>query len=140
MSGYLLDTNVLSELRKGSRANPQVLSWFETVEESELFISVLALGEIRAGIERVRSNDLIQARTLERWLDRLATTYADRIIPISAAVADRWGRLSANDRPPVVDGLMAATALENNLVLVTRNTDDVARTGIGTIDPFQASR
>jgi toxin FitB len=139
MSGYLLDTNVLSELRKGNRANPRVLSWFNAVDENELFISVLALGEIRAGIERVRAYDTTQAKALERWLDRLATTYADRILPISATIADRWGRLSANDRPPVVDGLMAATALENNLVLATRNTNDVARTGVGTIDPFQVS-
>lgn len=138
MSGYLLDTNVLSEVRKGNRANPHALSWFQTIDESDLFISVLVLGEIRAGIERVRSYDSNQSRALERWLDGLETAYADRIFPITAAVADRWGRLSATNRPPVVDGLMAATALENDLVLVTRNSQDVARTGVKTIDPFQA--
>lgn len=138
MSGYLLDTNILSEIRKGDRANSHALSWFQAVDESDLFISVLALGEIRAGIERIRSNDPSQSRALERWLAGLEGTYADRVIPVTAAIADRWGRLSAMNRPPVVDGLMAATAMENDLILVTHNTQDVARTGVNTIDPFQA--
>jgi predicted nucleic acid-binding protein len=138
MSGYLLDTNILSELRKGHRANPQVRSWFQTVEDNELFVSVLVLGEIRSGIERIRSTDPRQAQALEGWLEGLAAKYLDRVLPITAAVADRWGRLSANHRPPVVDCLMAATALENDLTLVTHNLQDVARTGVKVIDPFEA--
>jgi len=139
MSGYLLDTNVLSELCKGNRANSRVLSWFQAVEDSELFVSVFVFGEIRNGIERIRSSDPHQAQALERWLEGLASKYLDRVLPITASVADRWGRLSANHRPPVVDCLMAATALENNLILVTHNIQDVARTGVRAIDPFQAS-
>lgn len=140
MTGHLLDTNILSELRKGNRVNPRVLSWFQSVDEDLLFVSVLAFGEIRAGIERVRISDPHQALALERWLDGLATVYADRVLPITTDIAERWGRLSANNRPPVVDGLMAATALENDLVLVTRNIQDLARTGVKVIDPFQGAR
>jgi toxin FitB len=139
MKGYLLDTNVLSELRKGNRADRQVLSWFQTVDDNELFVSVLVLGEIRTGIERIRPSDPAQAQALERWLEGLAIKYLDRVLPITASVADKWGRLSASNRPPVVDCLMAATAMENDLTLVTRNLQDVARTGVRTIDPFQAA-
>jgi len=138
MNGYLLDTNVLSELRKGSRANPQALSWFQSVDESNLFINVLVMGEIRAGIERVRPSDPNQSQALERWLNGFEAAYTDRILPITTAIAGRWARISAIDRPPIMDGLMAATALENELILATRNAQDVARTGVKTIDPFKA--
>ena len=137
MKGYLLDTNVVSEFRKAKRANPNVLAWFQTVPDDELFLSVLVLGEIRAGIERIRTSDPNQARALERWLKGLETAYNDRLLPITAQIADRWGRLSASNPPSVIDCLMAATALENDLSLVTRNTQDVLRTGVQLINPFE---
>jgi hypothetical protein len=136
MTGYLLDTNVVSELRKGKRTNPDLLTWFETADENELFLSVLALGEIRSGIERIHPSDPAQARALDRWLQGLETAYADRILPVTAAISDRWGRLSAINPPAVIDGLMAATAMENDLTLVTRNVQDVARTGVKLLNPF----
>jgi predicted nucleic acid-binding protein len=136
MTGYLLDTNVISEIRKGSRADPNLLSWFHLIQEEELFLSVLVLGEVRSGVERIRPRDPAQAQALERWLLDLEANYADRIFPITAAIADAWGRLSASDPPSVVDCLMAATALENDLTLVTRNTLDVKRTGVKLFNPF----
>ena len=136
MTGYLLDTNVISEVRKGNRADPNLRAWFETIAEEELFLSVLVLGEVRSGIERIRSRDPVQAQALERWLLDLEATYTDRIFPITTAIADKWGRLSAVDPPSVVDCLMAATALEHGLTLVTRNTHDIRRTGVKFLNPF----
>ncbi|HEX7860415.1 MAG TPA: type II toxin-antitoxin system VapC family toxin [Verrucomicrobiae bacterium] len=140
MKGYLLDTNVVSELRKGSRADSNLLAWWQAVDEEELFLSVLVLGELRSGVERIRRRDPAQAQALERWLVDLEDTYADRIFPITAAIADRWGRLSAGDPLSVVDSLMAATAIQNNLTLVTRNTEDVRRTGVNFLNPFENVR
>lgn len=137
MKGCLLDTNVVSELRKGKRANPKVLACFQTIPDEELFLSVLVLGEIRTGIERVRPSDPTQARALERWLNGLEAAYADRLLPVTADVADKWGRFSAFNPPSVIGGLMAATALENDLSLVTRNTQDVSRTGVRILNPFE---
>ena len=137
MKGYLLDTNVVSEMRKGTRADPNMLAWFRSANDDELFLSVLALGEVRSGVERVRPKDPVQARALERWLLGLETKFADRIFPITSPIADRWGRLSAADPISVVDCLMAATALENDLTLVTRNVEDVKRTGVQLLNPFE---
>src|SRR5438552_17360063 len=139
MKGYLLDTNVVSELRKGKRTNPNVLLWFQTIDEDELFLSVLVFGEVRRGIERIRASDPTQAGVLDRWFTGLETTFADRVLPITAGIADRWGRLSAIDPPSVVDCFMAATAMENDLTLVTRNVQVVARTGVRFPDPFHAA-
>jgi hypothetical protein len=137
MKGYLLDTNVVSELRKRQRTHPNVQAWFQSAEEDELFVSVLVLGEVRSGIERIRPSDPAQARALERWLKGLEAGYADRVLPVTAAISDRWGRLSASDPPSAMDGLMAATALAHGLTLVTRNVQDVARTGVKLLNPFQ---
>jgi toxin FitB len=138
MKGYLLDTNVVSELRKGKRANSSVQTWYHGVSEGDLFASVLVFGEIRSGIERIRPNDSVQAKALERWLKELERLYIDRILPITVAVADRWGRLNAGNPISVIDGLMAATALQNDLTLVTRNVEDVTRTGVKLLNPFEA--
>jgi len=135
----LLDTNVVSELRKGKRTNPDVLTWFQAVDEDDLFLSVLVVVEIRCGIERIRSSDPVQARVLDRWLKGLEVAYVDRVLLVTTAIADRWGRLSANNPPSVVDGLIAATALENDLTLVTRNVQDLARTGVRLLNPFDAT-
>ncbi len=132
---YLLDTNVVSEIRKKA-PDRGVASWFASVQADELFLSVLVVGEIRQGIERLVRRDPIQAEIFERWLSRLVRSYGDRIIPITARVAETWGRLNVPDPVPVVDGLMAATALLNDWTLVTRNTADVKSTGVRFLNPF----
>lgn len=106
------------------------------MDESALFLSVLVVGEIRRGIERIRPRDEPSARALDRWLARLERAYAGRLLSVDHAVAVEWGRLDAAFGLPLVDGLLAATARVHGLVLVTRNTKDVARTGVETLDPF----
>jgi predicted nucleic acid-binding protein len=133
---YLLDTCVLSELRK-PKANRGVTAWIAGLQPDEAFLSVLTLGEIRRGIELRRARDQAAARALERWLLGLESHYADRILPITAAIADRWARLSPAQPLPVTDGLIAATALEHKLTVVTRNTADFARSGAALLDPFE---
>lgn len=132
---FLLDTNVVSELRK-RRADQQVRKWFAGVAGCELFLSVLVLGEIRQGIERLRQRDPVAADGLDGWLAELEQGYSDRVLPVTAAVADRWGRLNVPDPLPTVDGLLAATALVHGMVLVTRNVTDVKSTGVATLNPF----
>ena len=135
---WLVDTNVLSELRKGDRAHPGIRAWFDDAREGELFTSVLVLGEIRRGIESIRRRDAPSALALEQWLAWLASDFADRVLPVDARVADRWGGLNVPDPIPTVDGLLAATALVHDLVLVTRNVRDVERTGVRLWDPTAA--
>lgn len=133
--GYLLDTCIVSELRK-PRCDPGVSAWMSRIRPDEAFLSVLTLGEIRRGIELHRTKDARAAGALERWLLGLELHYADRILPITAAITDRWGRLSLNQPLPVSDGLIAATALVHNLTVVTRNTADFTRSSANTLDPF----
>jgi len=133
---FLLDTNVLSELRKGTRANEQVRSWFMDVADQDLFLSVLVAGELRQGVERVRLRDATQAEHLERWLQRLVDDYADRLLTVDTHVAELWGRLNVPDPIPAIDGLLAATAIVHDLTLVTRNVKDVNRTGVRLLNPF----
>lgn len=90
---YLIDTNVLSELRKGERGNARVRQWFAAVDDQDVCISVLSLGEIRNGVERLRRRDPASARVLASWLEQLAATGADRVLPVTAEIADSWGRL-----------------------------------------------
>jgi len=132
---WLVDTNVLSELRKGGRAHPGIRAWFSSAADLELFTSVLVLGEVRGGIESIRHRDATAALALEQWLARLTTSFSDRVLPVDAAVADRWGVLNVPDALPTVDGLLAATAIVHDLVLVTRNTRDVARSAARVFDP-----
>jgi predicted nucleic acid-binding protein len=135
---FLLDTNVIAELRKGVRANAHVLAWFEALEPDSILLSVLTLGEIRKGIENVRRKDPRTARALERWLRQLVTDHGDRIVPVDRTIAEEWGRLNVPDPLPVIDGLLAATAKTQGLTLVTRNVKDVARTGVLLLNPFKA--
>jgi toxin FitB len=132
---WLVDTNILSELRKGERGNAGVRAWFAGAQDADLATSVLVLGELRRGIESIRRRDVPSALALEQWLARLTTTFADRVLPIDADIADRWGILNVPDPVPTVDGLLAATALIHDLTLVTRNTRDVASTGVHLLDP-----
>jgi predicted nucleic acid-binding protein len=140
VKGYLLDTNVLSELRKGQRCDASVWQWFEETDGEDLFISVLVLGEIRQGIERIRLNDLLQARALEQWLLRLTANYADRLLPVDDKVADLWGRIGLRQPVPVLDAFLAATALVHNLILVSRDEEGFRSTGAPVINPFSKSK
>lgn len=134
---YLLDTNVVSELRK-TAPNPHVLAWHQNHRRAKAYISTLVVGEITHGIERLRPRDPVQADVLERWLVGLLPAYRDRILPVTVDVAEEWGRLNTLPQPlPVVDGLMAATAKVHGLTLVTRNTADVERAGVPVLNPFQ---
>lgn len=136
---YLLDTNIISELRKGDQCDPNVAHWYALVDENDLVLSALVLGEIRKGVERVRGRDAAKARALEVWLEQVETAFEGRILSVDAAVADRWGRMSAIRSAPVVDSLLAATALVHGLTLVTRNDQDVAGLGATVLNPFVAA-
>jgi predicted nucleic acid-binding protein len=136
----LVDTNVISELRKGSRANPHVLAWFMGVAEEDIHLSVLAVGELRRGVERQRERDARQAGALERWLRQVMRDHAERILPVDYRVAEQWGRLTAMRSGSVIDTLMAATAQVFDLVLVTRNVKHVAWTGVSCLNPFDPAR
>lgn len=133
---YLVDTNVISEIRKGTRCNPGVSVWYATVVDEDLCLSVLVLGEIRKGVELLRSRDPQQAQVLEVWLDTVAEAFGERALPIEAAIAEEWGRLNAVRPIPVIDGLLAATAKVHSLTLVTRNEADVAGLGAVVLNPF----
>lgn len=133
---YLLDTNVLSELRKGERADANVRAWFGELADEEIYLSVLTIGEIRRGVENVRRRDPDAARALDSWLARLGEAYRDRILPVDRAIAEEWGRMNAPDPLPVVDGLLAATARVIGLTLATRNVADVDGAGVEFVDPF----
>ena len=135
-AGFLLDTNVVSELRKGARADAGVQAWFDEHTTDQLWLSVLVVGELRRGVELLRRRDKRAGKRLGEWLATISTEYGDRIIPITTEVCERWAMLNVPDPVPVIDGLFAATALERNLVLVTRNTSDVERTGVAVVNPF----
>ncbi len=135
---YLIDTNVLSELRR-KLPNPRVVHWFSQRPATTLYLSVLTLGEFRKGIE-VLTNPA-RRLTLLDWLEtRLPAFFAGRILPIDAAVADRWGRMVAQaGRPvPAIDSLLAATAEQHGLTLVTRNLRDVKGLAVQVINPWTA--
>lgn len=140
MSGFLLDTNVISELVK-PRPEANVTAWIERTDESLLYLSVLTLGEIRRGIAVLPQSR--RRATLEAWLDKdLRTRFEDRILGIDQEVADRWGLLTAAARNSgivlsVIDGLLAATALEHNLTLVTRDTGQIPSMGIAVFNPWE---
>jgi toxin FitB len=133
---YLLDTNVVSEARKPA-ADANVLSWLASVADSELYLSALVIGEIRQGIERLRRRDPARAVVFDTWLSALLRDYGDRIIPVTAEVAQEWGRLNVPDPLPVIDGLMAATATLRGWTFGTRNVADLTRAGVRLLNPFE---
>ncbi|GAB3253577.1 type II toxin-antitoxin system VapC family toxin [Arthrobacter pigmenti] len=133
-AGYLLDTNVLSETRK-PRPDEQVLKFLQSVSHRPVFISVLALGELNKGI--VKLGDDPRAPALRHWLMELETTYEDNVLAMDVAVTKLWGELSAQHSRPVIDTMLAATALHHRLVLVTRNISDVAGTGVQPLNPWE---
>ncbi len=133
---YLIDTDVISELRKGERADPAVISWFAALADEDVYLSVLTLGEIRQGIESIRRRDPKAGGALESWLGRVSEAHRDRVLPVNRAIAEEWGRLNVPDPLPVIDGLLAATAKVTGLTLASHNTDDIARSGVDFVDPF----
>jgi predicted nucleic acid-binding protein len=133
---FLLDTNVISEIRKRERAHPNVAKWVAQTPVKEIGTSVVVLAEIRRGIELKRRNDPDQADRFGQWFLQMRTRLGDRVLPIDEPVAEAWALLSVPDPLPLIDGLLAATAKVHDLMLVTRNIADVARTGVAILDPF----
>jgi predicted nucleic acid-binding protein len=133
---FLMDTNVVSGLRKGARGNTGVRRWFSQTPGDCIYLSVLTMGELRQGVERIRRKDGIAAESLEKWLNSVENQVAGRILPITQAIAERWGRLNVPNPLPVVDGLLAATALDHDSTLVTRNVRDVERSSVRWLNPF----
>ncbi len=132
---YLLDTVVLSELRKRQR-DPGVVAWIERQRSTDLFVSVISIGEIERGIALQQAKDATFARALAAWLDRVLALYADRILPFDLSAARRWGGLSAAIGNNSADLMIAASALEHGLTVVTRNVADFAPCGVSTLNPF----
>ncbi len=135
---FLIDTNIISEVRKGDRCDPAVAAWWNGVAEDDLWLSPLVLGEIRKGVELARRRDPQRAEALEGWLADVMSGFGNRILPVDADVAEQWGRMNAVRPVPVVDGLLAATAKANGLTLVTRNVADVAGLDVGALNPFES--
>ena len=133
---FLIDTNIISEVRKGARCDSRVAGWYAGIEDAGLYLSVLVTGEIRKGIEAARPRDPRKADVLERWLQEVEQAFAERILPIDARVADLWGQMSALRPIPVIDGLLAATAKTHDMILVTRNASNVEGLGAKVLNPF----
>ena len=134
---YLIDTNIISEVRKGARCDANVAQWYDSIDDTAIYLSVLVLGEFRKGVERARTTDLDQARALEKWLTAVLDSFAERILPIDQAVADEWGRMGAKRPVSTVDALLAATAKVHGMTLVTRNVSHVTDLGAKVINPFE---
>jgi predicted nucleic acid-binding protein len=139
---YLIDTNVISEARKGQRSNPGVRRFFQVVmaDDVPLFLSVISLGELRRGIDLIRHRgDLSQAQQLEDWFSMLLSDYGDRVLPFDSDAAQIWGRLRVPHPENAIDKQIAAIAVLHDLTLVTRNTADVSATGVRMLNPFAAA-
>ncbi len=134
---FLIDTNIISEVRKGDRCDAAVAAWWAGVAEDDLWVSALVVGEIRKGVELARRRDPRKAEVLETWLSDVLSGFGDRVLPVDATVAEEWGRMNAIRPVPVIDALLAATAKANDLTLVTRNEADVAGLGVEVLNPFQ---
>ena len=141
MSGFLLDTNCISELVR-PKPEPRVLEWMEAADETMLYLSVLTMGEIRKGLAGLAQG---KRRTLlETWLEvELQARFSGRIVPIDAAIANRWGQLAADAKRvgkplSIIDGLLAATALHHDLTVVSRNTSDFTNTHVQVLNPWEA--
>jgi toxin FitB len=135
---YLLDTNIVSEQRR-RQADANLVKWLRSVPADSLYLSVIVIGEIRRGVEKLaRRGDGQQADRLDGWLVELRRTYQDRITPVTEDIAEEWGRLTVRHEIPFVDGILAATAITHQWTLVTRNVADVARTGVAVVNPFDS--
>jgi len=137
---FLIDTNVISELRKPSRCDPNVWRWFGATPVDELYISVLTLGEMRRGAEKKRGKDIVAARVYEKWLYEVATLHQERTLEVDEKICDIWGRLSIDPQLPPIDGLIAATAVHYNLTVATQNEKDFQRIGVDYFNPFKGEK
>ena len=138
---YLIDTNVISEARKRSKANKGVRAFFKQsiADETPMFISVVTVGELRRGVDLIRHRgDTRQANQLEKWLETLLVEYRDSILDINQDIAQLWGRLRVPHPENALDKQIAATALIYDLTVVTRNHKDFSKTGVRLLNPFQA--
>jgi toxin FitB len=136
---YLVDTDVISEIRKGEKANSGVRAFFESASRDavNVYLSVVSIGELRQGVERIRHRgDEEQAHLLERWLNRVSRAYADVILPIDEETAHVWGRLRVPNPENPLGKQIAATALIHDLTVVTRNTEHFLPTGVRLKNPF----
>lgn len=135
---YLVDTNVISEARKGSKANLGVQKFFQTTAAEDLYLSAQTIGELRRGLENIRHRgDLPQTRKLEKWLALLVSDYADKILTFDEECAQVWGRLMSPHPEHPIDKQIAAVALIYNMAVVTRNVDDFRGTGVEIVNPFE---
>ena len=132
---FLLDTDVLSALRRRDR-NPEIVRWVEAQRTSDLYMSVVTVGEIERGVTQQQQRNPSFSRELALWLDRVLAWYSDRILSVDSATARRWGQLSATLGHDGADLLIAATALEHGLTVVTRNVRHFEPTGVPTLDPL----
>lgn len=133
----LVDTNVISELKRGRNAAPRVVAWFAAVPPEHVFTSVIVLGEIRRGIALVARRDRPAGEALERWYASVRESLGQRVLAVDEPVMARWAQISVPDMLPAYDGLIAATALTHDLIVATRNTQDYRRAGVEVINPWQ---
>lgn len=133
---FLVDTNIISEIRKRERAHAGVARWVGRTAVEEIGTSVLVLAEIRRGIELKRRRDPVQARSLDRWFAQMRMRLGDRVLPIDEPIADAWALMGVPDPVPLIDGMLAATAKVHGPTLVTRNVADLAAAGVPLLDPF----
>ena len=134
---YLLDTNTVSEPTR-KRPDPKAAAWLRAVDQAALYVSVLTLGEIENGITKLARRNPEAASTLSVWAQVIRLDFSDRIVAIDMEIAATWGRISAERLIPVIDGLLAATALVHGMTLVSRNVRDFSNTGVTVLNPWEA--
>jgi predicted nucleic acid-binding protein len=132
----LVDTNVISELKRGRNAAPRVVTWFAALAPQNVFTSVIVLGEIRRGIELIARRDRAQAEALEQWYTLVRERLGNRVLDVDEPVMSLWARISVPDMLPAYDGLIAATAMLHGLIVATRNTEDYRRAGAHVVNPW----
>jgi predicted nucleic acid-binding protein len=135
---YLVDTNVISEVRKSSRANRQVQDWWNSVQASSVYLHVLTIGEIQRGILQLQKTDRKQAKFLSAWLYGLSRLFSNRLVTLDLAAALVWAEIQLNRTLPHVDSVIAASAIRHDMTLVTRNVRDVRGTGVRCFNPFES--